>query len=364
MELKELFFSSNEKELLKSNRESVNGFLRSVMRIVTVILGIFMAVMAAVSFKFDYAYSYKKVYLAFFFLDALLFAASVFCKRCSEKHPLLLVYTFFVLYLCFAYAANFSNKESQVYVSIIVALFMIPLLLFDKTWRVNAFVLAGMAAGLFLSYKFKPKPVFSSDTVNIVVYTIAGIMLGKSFRLNRLKAFEAERVLTVERNTDSLTQLANRRKLFEHLRLGNESLLLRPTGMFMIDIDHFKQFNDHYGHRAGDACLGAIGRCFSEFEKTHRYKFFRYGGEEFCALCWSKNYMELAADAELLLQNVRDLQVPFNIEENQSGVVTISLGYAAFDRNAMDYDFESMIKITDAALYSAKSHGRNCARGA
>ena len=217
----------------------------------------------------------------------------------------------------------------------------------------RAVVLWGMAAGLFLSYKFKPKPVFSSDTVNIVVYTIAGIMLGKSFRLNRLKAFEAERVLTVERNTDSLTQLANRRKLFEHLRLGNESLLLRPTGMFMIDIDHFKQFNDHYGHRAGDACLGTIGRCFSEFEKTHRYKFFRYGGEEFVIVFEENDNVSVLERLEALRKKIENEKFGFEGDDIQ---ITITIGAT---KNLGDLSLERWVEEADEKMYSGKKSGKN-----
>ena len=364
MNFKQLLFDTSEKGLIENNLQAVNDFRMSVLRVVTALLGILMATLAAVSFEFDYAYSFKRLYVAFFFLDAFLFVIIRFAKRFSQKHPLLLSYSFFVLYSCFTLMANYSNVEMQVYVSVVAALFMIPILILDRTWRVNLLVGIALAASLVLSCKFKPKAIFRADVINLVMYTFAGIITGKSFRLNRLKGFEAERVLTVERNTDSLTKLANRRKLFEYLRRGNESLFLRPTGMFMIDIDHFKQYNDHYGHRAGDICLGIIGKCFAEFGEKHKIKFFRYGGEEFCALCWSKDYLELAACAEELLQAVRNLNIIFNIDGNSSGVVTISLGYAAFDRNELDYDFECMIKITDAALYSAKSHGRNCSRGA
>ena len=364
MKIGEMLFGSDESDLIKNNREAVNEFLLSVTRVAAVILGVLMVFLSLLAFGFGYTSSYKKIYLLFFFLDLLVYTFARVFKNFSKNHPVVLVYIFFILYLCFAISANFAYDRDQEYVSIVVAVFMIPLLLLDKSWRVNLLVGASVAVSVYISYKCKDKHFFSSDLVNLCVYAFAGLVMGKNVRMNRLKGFDAARVLTVERNTDSLTKLANRRKLFEHLRRGNESLLLRPTGMFMIDIDNFKKYNDHYGHRAGDICLGVIGHCFSDFGESKQYKFFRYGGEEFCALCWSKEYMELAADAEALLQAVRDLQITFNIEDNPTGIVTISLGYAAFDRNDMSYDFESMIKTTDAALYNAKAHGRDCARGA
>lgn len=364
MKIRELLFGLEENELINKNREAVNEFLISVTRVAAVILGILMLFLAFLSFAFGYTSAYKKIYILFFFLDLLVYALSRAFKKFYKKHPVVLVYIFFALYLCFAISANFGYDRDQEYVSAVVAIFMLPLLLLDRAWRINLLVAVSLAVSAFLSYRLKDRHFFSSDMVNLCVYAFAGIVMGKSVRMNRLNGFEAARVLTVERNTDSLTKLANRRNLFERLRRGNESLLQRPTGMFMIDIDNFKKYNDHYGHRAGDICLGMIGRCFADFGEKNALTFFRYGGEEFCALCWSKDYMELAAAAEALLQAVRDLRITFNVEDNASGIVTISLGYAAFDQTDLSYDFESMIKTADAALYSAKSHGRNCARGA
>lgn len=364
MKISELFFSRSEKELFKQNRGAVDDFLVSVTRVASVILGILMAVLTFLAFKFEYTGSYKKVYLIFFFLDAGLYLLARFARFFYKKHPVVLVYLFFALYMCFAISANFAYTRDQEYVSVVVAIFMIPLLLLDRSWRVNTLVSVSLAAAVFLSHKIKDPHFFSSDLVNLCVYAFAGIVMGKSIRMNRLRGFEAARVLMVERNTDSLTKLPNRRKLFEHLRMGVSSLLMRPTGMFMIDIDHFKQYNDHFGHRAGDVCLGLIGGCFANFAEKHKMKLFRYGGEEFCGLCWSKNYEELGQAAEELLQAVRELKIEFAIPENQSGIVTISLGWATFDQNSMDYDFERMIKTTDAALYQAKTSGRNRACGA
>lgn len=364
MKIGEFFYSRAEKDLFSKNREAVDKFLFYVTRVATVILEILMGVMIFVANSFDYTSEYKKIYLIIFILDALFLFSLFIFKRFLSKHPIVCVYLFFTLYFCFSIVANYSNDKVQEYVSVVVALFMIPLLILDRTWRVNLFVGAALACSLFFSHRLKSDDFFRADIINLILYTFAGLVMGKSMRLNRLRGFDAERTLTMERNTDSLTNLPNRRKLFEHLRMGINSLLTRPTGMFMIDIDHFKLYNDNFGHRSGDICLGVIGHCFADFGEKNQIKFFRYGGEEFCALCWSKNYEQLGDAAEKLLQEVRELSIDFKVPENESGIVTISLGFAAFDQTAMEYDFERMIKVADGALYKAKEEGRNRACGA
>lgn len=357
------FFLTGEKELFKNNFQAVEDYSSTVIPVISAILGIIVGGLTIVSFKLSFGVVLKKVYLAFFVINLLYFALFCLFKKFIKNCAVPFVYLFFAFYLAFALLVSYANGFKQEYVTVICVVFIIPILLLDRSYRVTIFTTASLFVSLYISYSKKPAGIFSQDVVNLLVYYFAGMVMGRSVRLSRLKGYDTERVLTIERNTDSLTKLANRRKLFEYLRRGNESLLMRPTGMFMIDIDNFKKYNDHYGHRAGDICLGLIGKCFNEFGEKRKMKFFRYGGEEFCGLCWSMDYMELAACAEELLQAVRDLRILFNIDGANSGVVTISIGYAYFPREDNAYNFETMIKVTDSALYSAKAHGRNCARG-
>ena len=363
MKVWERFFLTGEKGLFEKNREAVNEYLTAVVQAVDIIFLFLMGVMTCVSYGFNYNIMFKAVYSSFFAGALLFFAFLRIFKRFIKRHPLFFIYFFFFCFLVFTVLANFAADKPQDYVSSVCAIFIIPLVILDRTLRVNIFVSIALVACLVLSYFYKGPSYMARDSVNLCMYYFAGMALGRSVRLSRLRGYDTERILTVERNTDSLTKLANRRKLFEYLRRGDQNVLMRPTGMFMIDIDKFKQYNDHYGHRAGDICLGLVGKCFAEYGEKNKMKFFRYGGEEFCGLCWTKDYMELASCAEGLLQAVRDLRILFNIDGTASGVVTISIGYAYFDRDKEDYNFETMIKIADSALYSAKSHGRNCARG-
>ena len=357
------FFLTGEKDLFNNNYKAVEDFSSAVIPVVSAILGIILMGLAVASFSLDFDELVRKVYILFFFINLAYIALYYVVKRFFKKCAIPFVYLFFAMYFAFAILVSYANGFTREYVSVVCVIFIMPILILDRSYRVTIFTSAALLISLYVSFRKKTPHLFSQDVVNLLVYYFAGMVMGRSVRMSRLKGYDSERVLTIERNTDSLTKLANRRKLFEYLRRGNESLLMRPTGMFMIDIDHFKQYNDHYGHRAGDICLGLIGRCFADFGEKRKMKFFRYGGEEFCGLCWSMDYLELAHCAEELLQAVRDLRILFNIDGSSNGVVTISIGYAAFGREESDYNFETMIKVTDAALYSAKAHGRNCARG-
>ena len=166
-------------------------------------------------------------------------------------------------------------------------------------------------------------------------------------------------------STDMMTHLKLKYFFYNTLtdKLDNALANDGKLSIIMFDIDFFKRFNDTYGHACGDYVLITVAKIIKSSIRGQDMAA-RYGGEEFCALCWTKDYMELAACAEALLQAVRDLRILFNIDGTSSGVVTISVGYAYFDSKKEDYNFESMIKVSDAALYSAKAHGRNCARGA
>ena len=91
-----------------------------------------------------------------------------------------------------------------------------------------------------------------------------------------------------------LTGLKNRRRLFELLENLKDQLIEIPTGVMMIDIDYFKQYNDQYGHAAGDQYLSSLDQLFKGLEKEYHIQFFRYGGEEFTAFVWAlnnKNYL-------------------------------------------------------------------------
>jgi diguanylate cyclase (GGDEF)-like protein len=155
---------------------------------------------------------------------------------------------------------------------------------------------------------------------------------------------------------DPLTDLFNRRYMEESLarEIRRARRGSTPLGIIMLDIDHFKRFNDTYGHEAGDVLL----RAMAAFLKAHvrgEDIACRYGGEEFTLILPGASLQVSKQRAEFIREGVKDLSVS---HESQSlGPVTLSLGVAIFPDHGETGD--AVLRAADMALYQAKQEGRN-----
>lgn len=158
---------------------------------------------------------------------------------------------------------------------------------------------------------------------------------------------------------DALTHLANRREFDRRLALewGRARRERQPLALVMIDIDLFKNYNDHYGHPAGDECLQCIAAALQAIPKRSVDLVARYGGEEFVVLLPSTGAEDAFALAERMRQAIVDLQIPHATSRVAAGV-TASLGVAA----GLPVDLQDpaqLVANADSALYRAKENGRN-----
>lgn len=159
----------------------------------------------------------------------------------------------------------------------------------------------------------------------------------------------------VEARTDALTGLPNRRvfdeeieRLFEEKRNSR-----RASSLIMVDIDHFKDFNDRHGHQAGDLCLRKVGEEIRQTVRGIGGIVMRYGGEEFAVLLPGTEMFDAKVAARRLNRNIERLIVDF---EQKELCVTASLGVAEIGR---DSDASEWLGRADRALYAAKHDGRN-----
>ena len=162
-------------------------------------------------------------------------------------------------------------------------------------------------------------------------------------------------------NSDSLTQLANRRRFDEFLnREWEQCSSSQPLSLIMCDIDCFKLYNDNYGHQAGDACLQqvarAIGDTCTNVPPEGLYLAARYGGEEFGVILPNTDIVAAQAVAEQIRSRIKVLAIP-HIKSVVSDCVTLSLGVASISSGQNSP--KMLIEAADKALYRAKSGGRD-----
>jgi diguanylate cyclase (GGDEF)-like protein len=169
---------------------------------------------------------------------------------------------------------------------------------------------------------------------------------------------EANRQLEQLSITDALTGLANRRRFNEALaaewrraRHAGE-----PMSLALIDIDHFKLYNDHYGHQGGDACLRLVSGAMKGALRSGSELLARYGGEEFVLILPGTALAAAGLVGERLRAAVAGLNEPH--VKSSHGIVTVSVGIATLVPTA-DTPPERLIELADAALYAAKREGRN-----
>jgi len=158
---------------------------------------------------------------------------------------------------------------------------------------------------------------------------------------------------------DGLTHIPNRR-LFDEMfeKKYKDTLRSKKTlAVLMIDVDHFKAYNDHYGHAAGDQCLIEVASILKSSLKRPTDFIARYGGEEFIVLLKDIDQNGIEKVGRTLLKNVENLAIVHE-HSSVSQHVTISIGIACKKGNSFIRK-EELLKQSDEALYSAKANGRN-----
>jgi len=212
----------------------------------------------------------------------------------------------------------------------------------DATFRAYPLVLAGMVVGVLHA----TTPAADPDTEQVLeaLLSTAAAAL-ESARLNSAAHERAE--------IDAITQLPNRRRMESDLlaEWDRSRRFDRPLSFVMVDLDHFKQLNDTYGHPAGDAALNAVAMALKTGLRATDTAY-RYGGEEFAVLLRETDLDDGAAVAERLRAAIAAVTVP-----DSDLTVTASLGLA--ERATSMSDLSDLVSAADAALYTAKRTGRD-----
>ncbi|EJM98405.1 sensor domain-containing diguanylate cyclase [Herbaspirillum sp. YR522] len=190
-------------------------------------------------------------------------------------------------------------------------------------------------------------------------------LIGFMFDITERKKTEArlielQKELEVLSYRDGLTNVANRRMFDSALEVewANAVNNRTPLSLIMLDIDYFKQFNDHYGHIRGDECLKQVALLLEKSATRTRDFFARYGGEEFVLILPEADARAALQVAQRCRKLVQDEAIP-HAKSQVADVVTISVGVSTMVPSSQDHRIAFMEQV-DRRLYRAKQLGRNC----
>jgi diguanylate cyclase (GGDEF)-like protein len=217
---------------------------------------------------------------------------------------------------------------------------------------VVAFVVSAAWFGLELPVAFRS---FTFLLMISVACAVAARHLEKSLR----KSFLESHLIEELAQHDTLTGLKNRRVFDDHLEQLWQRGVDEQTSLaiLMVDIDHFKAYNDRHGHQAGDQALRRVAQALQTFVTRPHDVLARYGGEEFAVILYDMDAREAEGLAERMRRAVGALAIKH--EGSQAGAsVTISVG-AAVIRPTADRRSRGALQLADQALYEAKVRGRN-----
>jgi diguanylate cyclase (GGDEF)-like protein len=234
--------------------------------------------------------------------------------------------------------------------------FMMGLMFYHALAANLAVMLAYLALGSVLQL---PQREFGFDmlslaTANVFCASVA-YMREKTSRLRFLEAALLREMVA----RDGLTGIQNRRMFDQHIqRVWNQAVRdTQRVAVLLVDIDCFKDYNDRYGHQAGDECLRAVAVSLSQCARRPMDFVARYGGEEFAVILYEASREYVAEVLTRIQRSIAELNIPHEASR-VAARLTVSIG-AAFVLPGANRTHDGLIQLADEALYGAKEQGRN-----
>jgi len=198
--------------------------------------------------------------------------------------------------------------------------------------------------------------------IGVLLFTnvIGAIVCYSLERANRTNFLESQLLMETARR-DGLTGIANRRTLDEHVdRVWSQAAREgRPLTLLLIDIDHFKAYNDRFGHQAGDECLRRVAWSLTGSARRPLDIAARYGGEEFALVLYDAGRQHAEKAARQIQAGIEALAIAHQASPATHKCLTVSIGIACIHPMS-DRSHYGFIQLADEALYAAKERGRNC----
>jgi diguanylate cyclase (GGDEF)-like protein len=240
----------------------------------------------------------------------------------------------------------------------IVFTYFLAALIFYHAVAVNVIVMfVYLVAGTVLQL---PGREFAYDALTIIAANLfCASVVYMHEKISRLRFLEACLLRDMVAR-DGLTGIQNRRMFDQHIqRVWQQAVREEErVAVLLADIDCFKDYNDRYGHQAGDECLRAVAVSLSQCARRPLDFVARYGGEEFAVVLYEASREYVAEVLTRIQRSIAELNIPHEASRVASRL-TVSIG-AAFILPSSSRTYEGLIQLADEALYGAKEQGRNC----
>jgi diguanylate cyclase (GGDEF)-like protein len=288
--------------------------------------------------------------------------AITFLRRADAWYPryIAVAMTAALAALAWISVASWAAGEPRVFVRLLLAIVAVYFVLglgFRAAIAVNALGFTAYAA--IAASKGMPGVELTHYLATLTVANVICIAGAWNLEHARRTAWLEGQRLAESALQDGLTGIHNRRRFDEHLqRVWSQCVRERkPLALLLADIDHFKPYNDRYGHQAGDEAMKAVAEALGGFARRPLDLAARYGGEEFAIILYDTKREQAERIADEILEAVRRLAVP-HAGSGAAPVLTVSIGVACV-APAARRSWTGLVQLADQALYAAKDGGRN-----
>ena len=352
-----LFYKSQNQETIEEDEK----IRKQIMLYILSLLGVFFLITMSILLFSEGFYFYAILNLAFCsFLVIIIFL--VHTGKNLRFYSIISI-IFLQLFFIFLFHSGAGNQMAFVwyYLFPLVSIFLLGIRL--GTFLSLLMIILSFVLNIFSNYIPFFVHIQTDKILRILFSYISIILFSLVFELTRLstqkKLVETMTELNELAVKDSLTGLFNRRYMDEVIA----SILQQCTrsgqtaGFIMADLDYFKNYNDTYGHQAGDNLLSCFASMLKSIVLRQTDFVFRYGGEEFSIILSSTSSETVMKLAEEIIIRTREMSVPH--KSSPFGIATVSAG-AVFTNSPGDIEFSELVRNADKTLYEAKKIGRNC----
>ncbi|MBM4219027.1 MAG: GGDEF domain-containing protein [Gammaproteobacteria bacterium] len=288
--------------------------------------------------------------------------AVTFTRRADTWYPryIAIAMTAALAAMSWVSIAAFTGGEPRVFPRVLLAMVAVYFVLglpFRSAIAVNALGVAAFAA--IAAVKGMPTTDLAHFLLALAITNVICVAGAWNLEHARRTAWLEGQRLAETAMQDGLTGIHNRRRFDDRLQRTWAQAVRerRPLALLLADIDHFKAFNDRYGHQAGDEALKAVAEVLSRFARRPLDLAARYGGEEFAVILFDAKRGDAERIAGEILEAVRRLGIVHQ-DSAAAPVLTISIGIACV-QPAVRRSWSGLVQLADQALYAAKDGGRN-----